>query len=47
MHSPIDIVGGVLVGVVLLFVYVPVEDFMDAWMREAHIAVIRTAYGSN
>ena len=35
MHSPIDIVGGVVVAVMLLFIYIPIEDFMDAWMREA------------
>ncbi|CAE8699463.1 unnamed protein product, partial [Polarella glacialis] len=32
MHSPVDIAAGLVIAVMLLLAYIPVEDFVDAWM---------------
>lgn len=39
MHSPIDLVVGVALALLLLHVYISVDDFVDAWMTSSTVFV--------
>jgi len=40
MHSPIDVVCGIVVAFLLLAFFIPLEDFIDAWITSGHSVYI-------
>ncbi|CAK9068128.1 unnamed protein product [Durusdinium trenchii] len=48
MHSPIDIVAGLVLAVLLLHVYIQIDDFIDAWMTAttAFVPAYQLAFAS-